>query len=81
MTNGSGSIMKTVQVIVAMIVLLATVFGVHASISSNYVTREVFKEFKAGTIGAVYQRLSSLEKKIDKILDRLEDRDHVEPKR
>jgi len=66
---------KVVQTIVAMVVLLATVFGVHASISSNYVTKEVFKEFKDGTIGAVYQRLSRLEDKLDKVLERLETRD------
>lgn len=75
MEKVDGVTIKVIQTLVAVVVLLATVFGVHASISSNYITKEVFKEFKEGTIGAIYQRLESLDNKMDKILERMEDRD------
>ena len=74
MTQSTG-LLRTVQTIVAMVVLMATVFGVHAGISSNYTTNAVFQQFKEGTIGAVYQRLTRLEDKVDSILTNLENRD------
>ena len=73
--NDNKVTMKIMQTIVAMVVLIATVFGVHAGISSNYTTNAVFQEFKDGTIGAVYQRLTRLEDKVDSILTNLENRD------
>lgn len=58
-----GLIIQTVFLIV---LIIGTVFG----ISTHYVSKDVFQEFKEGTIKALWTKISDIDRKIDYLVER-----------
>lgn len=57
--------MVSLQVILILVIIVGTVFG----ISGRFVSKDVFNEFKDGTIQALWQKVTDIDQKVDKILE------------
>lgn len=55
-----------VQVIIMVVLIIGTAFG----ISTHYVSKDVFKEFKEGTINALWTKINEMDEKLDLLVER-----------
>ncbi len=55
-----------IQVILMVSLIIGTAFG----ISTHYVSRDVFQEFKEGTIKALWTKINEMDDKLDLLLGR-----------
>lgn len=54
---------------VSLIVGISTIIGTYIGVSSQYLSKAQFDEFKNGTIGSIDKRLDNIDKKLDRILE------------
>ena len=57
----------TEKIVITVISTIVAVISTVLTISSHYVTKDQFGEFKDGTVHSIFQRLDSIDKKLDRM--------------